>query len=110
MVIRNLAGHPGLPCNLLARQVLGSDALLAMDTIKTKWVNERSTGMQPQGMPSASTTRDPLINGVKVVFFTDPDGNFLHLIRRETPLRPSFLLPPRMLSRPYLGQGSAVVL
>src|SRR5215510_226046 len=32
MVIRNIAG-PGLPCNLLARQVLGSDALLAMDRL-----------------------------------------------------------------------------
>jgi len=24
--------------------------------------------------------------GVKLVFFTDPDGNYLHLLQRETPL------------------------
>jgi glyoxylase I family protein len=30
---------------------------------------------------------DPLNNkGVKVVFFADPDGNYLHLLERETPL------------------------
>jgi len=31
---------------------------------------------------------DPIDNnkGVKVVFFSDPDGNYLHLLRRETPL------------------------
>ncbi len=26
------------------------------------------------------------LKGVKVVFFEDPDGNYLHLLRRETPL------------------------
>jgi glyoxylase I family protein len=25
-------------------------------------------------------------NGVKIVFFEDPDGNFLHLLQRQTPL------------------------
>ena len=25
-------------------------------------------------------------NGIKLVFFTDPEGNYLHLIQRETPL------------------------
>ena len=30
---------------------------------------------------------EPLDNkGVKVVFFEDPDGNYLHLLQRETPL------------------------
>ncbi|MFN7994466.1 MAG: VOC family protein [Bryobacteraceae bacterium] len=30
---------------------------------------------------------DPIdAKGAKVVFFTDPDGNILHLIQRETPL------------------------
>jgi glyoxylase I family protein len=39
----------------------------------------RSAGVRFEGEPAET-------KGNKVVFFTDPDGNYLHLLERETPL------------------------
>lgn len=39
----------------------------------------RTEGIGFEGEPVSS-------KGNKVVFFTDPDGNYLHLLERETPL------------------------
>jgi glyoxylase I family protein len=52
---------------------------LAVDDFETTYSRLRSAGVSFAGEPTDS-------KGVKVVFFTDPDGNFLHLIQRETPL------------------------
>jgi glyoxylase I family protein len=52
---------------------------LTVDDFDTTYNRLRSAGVSFTGEPTAS-------KGVKVVFFTDPDGNFLHLIQRETPL------------------------
>lgn len=52
---------------------------LAVDDFETTYSRLRSAGVSFAGEPTDS-------KGVKLVFFTDPDGNFLHLIQRETPL------------------------
>jgi glyoxylase I family protein len=52
---------------------------LAVDDFETTYSRLRSAGVSFAGEPTDS-------KGVKVVFFTDLDGNFLHLIQRETPL------------------------
>lgn len=52
---------------------------LAVDDFDTTYSRLRSTGVSFAGEPADS-------KGVKVVFFADPDGNYLHLIQRETPL------------------------
>ncbi len=40
--------------------------------------------LKAMGVPFVSEPVDS--KGVKLVFFTDPDGNYLHLLQRETPL------------------------
>jgi len=52
---------------------------LAVDDFDATYSRLRSSGVSFAGEPTDS-------KGVKVVFFTDPDGNFLHLIQRQTPL------------------------
>jgi len=52
---------------------------LAVDDFDTTYNSLRSAGVSFTGEPADS-------KGVKVVYFTDPDGNYLHLIQRETPL------------------------
>jgi glyoxylase I family protein len=52
---------------------------LAVDDFDATYNRLRSGGVTFAGEPVDN-------KGVKVVFFTDPDGNYLHLIRRETPL------------------------
>ena len=52
---------------------------LAVDDFETTYSRLRSAGVSFAGEPTDS-------KGVKLVFFTDPDGNYLHLIQRETPL------------------------
>jgi len=52
---------------------------LAVDDFDTVFNRLKEAGVQFLGEPSAS-------KGVQIVFFTDPEGNYLHLIQRETPL------------------------
>ena len=52
---------------------------LAVDDFDATWAAIRDKGVIPLGEPQES-------KGNKVVFFTDPEGNYLHLIRRGTPL------------------------
>ena len=52
---------------------------LAVDDFDTTYSRLRSAGVSFAGEPVDS-------KGVKVVFFTDLDGNILHLIQRQTPL------------------------
>jgi catechol 2,3-dioxygenase-like lactoylglutathione lyase family enzyme len=52
---------------------------LAVDDFDAAYGRIKAAGVKFVSEPSDS-------KGVKVVFFEDPDGNYLHLIRRETPL------------------------
>jgi len=52
---------------------------LAVDDFDTTYSRLRSAGVSFAGEPADA-------KGVKVVFFADPDGNYLHLIQRQTPL------------------------
>jgi len=52
---------------------------LAVDDFDTVYVRLRSRGLQFLGEPMES-------KGNRVVFFTDPEGNILHLLHRATPL------------------------
>ena len=52
---------------------------LAVDDFDPVYEKLRAAGVQFLSEPTNS-------KGVRTVFFTDPDGNFLHLIQRETPL------------------------
>ncbi len=52
---------------------------LAVDDFGEAYGRLRTKGVEFLGEPQES-------KGNRVVFFTDPDGNYLHLIQRETPL------------------------
>ena len=44
-------------------------------------------GLKEKGIPFLAEPQES--KGNKVVFFSDPEGNYLHLIQRATPLPPS---------------------
>jgi glyoxylase I family protein len=52
---------------------------LAVDDFEADYERLRAAGVQTIGEPSDA-------KGVKTVFFVDPEGNYLHLIQRQTPL------------------------
>lgn len=52
---------------------------LAVDDFEADYERLRAAGVQTIGEPSDA-------KGVKTVFFIDPEGNYLHLIQRQTPL------------------------
>jgi glyoxylase I family protein len=52
---------------------------LTVDDFEATYARLRAAGVPFLSEPSLS-------KGVRTVFFTDPDGNYLHLIQRETPL------------------------
>jgi glyoxylase I family protein len=52
---------------------------LAVDDFDSTYAQLQSRGVRFLGEPQES-------KGNRVVFFADPDGNYLHLIRREVPL------------------------
>lgn len=52
---------------------------LAVDDFNAAYAKLKAAGVKFLGEPEFST-------GNTVVFFTDPDGNLLHLLHRETPL------------------------
>jgi len=52
---------------------------LAVTNFEAAYGKIKAAGVKFVSEPSDS-------KGVKVVFFEDPDGNYLHLIQRETPL------------------------
>lgn len=51
---------------------------LAVDDFEADYERLRAAGVQTIGEPSDA-------KGVKTVFFIDPEGNYLHLIQRQTP-------------------------
>jgi hypothetical protein len=52
---------------------------LTADSFDDDYARLRAAGVSFLGEPQDS-------KGVKVVFFSDPEGNYLHLIQRTTPL------------------------
>jgi glyoxylase I family protein len=52
---------------------------LAVDDFESVYADLRAKGVSFAGEPQES-------KGNKVVFFTDPEGNYLHLLQRGTPL------------------------
>jgi glyoxylase I family protein len=52
---------------------------LTVDDFETQYARLRQKGVRMLGEPSES-------KGNKVVFFTDPEGNILHLLQRSAPL------------------------
>lgn len=52
---------------------------LTVDDFETQYARLRQKGVRFLGEPSES-------KGNKVVFFTDPEGNILHLLQRSIPL------------------------
>lgn len=52
---------------------------VAVDDFDAVYNNLKGQGVQFQSEPVAG-------KGVRTVFFSDPDGNYLHLLQRETPL------------------------
>jgi catechol 2,3-dioxygenase-like lactoylglutathione lyase family enzyme len=52
---------------------------LAVDDFEAVYADLRAKGVSFAGEPQES-------KGNKVVFFTDPEGNYLHLLQRGTPL------------------------
>lgn len=52
---------------------------LAVDDFQSEYGRLKAAGVEFQGEPVTN-------KGATVVFFSDPDGNYLHLIQRETPL------------------------
>lgn len=52
---------------------------LAVTDFESVYAKLRAAGVEFEGTPVES-------KGNKVVFFTDPEGNYLHLLQRATPL------------------------
>ena len=52
---------------------------IAVQDLAGVYASLQAQGVQFQGEPVAS-------KGATVVFFSDPDGNYLHLLEREAPL------------------------
>ena len=52
---------------------------LAVDDFDAEYERLRAAGVAFVSEPAAA-------KGVRTVFFTDPDGNYLHLVQREMPL------------------------
>lgn len=52
---------------------------IAVDDFDAVYHRLQSAGVQFDGEPVTN-------KGNRVVFFTDPEGNYLHLLQRETPL------------------------
>ena len=55
---------------------------LAVSDFETIYADLKAKGVTFAGEPQES-------KGNKVVFFSDPEGNYLHLLQRSTPLPPS---------------------
>ena len=73
---------------------------LTVDDFGAEYARLQAAGVSFLGEPQDA-------KGVRTVFFTDPEGNYLHLIQRESPLAAA-ILPSRLIANFAVTNGLPV--